>query len=135
MRTLRKMLMAGLLAGATLSGWAGQMLTVRLVEASQSTAASSAALADVSAILSRNLPYASFTLQGTQAMALPANQTVGLGGYAVTCSGPSGELQVSVKRGSRVLISTILRLQGGVPVIVGGFPSANGKQIFVFSTR
>lgn len=134
MKSFGRMVVAVLLAGAAVTGWAGQTLSVRLVEASRATVASSPGLEDVGEILARNLPFASFALQGTQTLALPvANQTVGLGNFWVKCAGPAEELQVAVlTRHGKPLISTVLRLQEGVPVIVGGFPSANGKLIFVF---
>lgn len=111
-------------------------LSIRLVEASREKAPPVAALSDVTEILSRNLPFASYSLKGRQTIALPANQTVVLGGYALTCTGPPEELKVVVQnRHRRTLVSTILRLQPGIPVMVGGFPSANGREIFILVAR
>jgi len=135
MKTLRMALAALLVGGLAMTGLAGSALSIRLVEASQKGGASSPGLEDVVDILSRNLPYATFTLQAQQSVALPAAQSVAMGGFTLSCSGPQHALQLSVKRGNRVLISTILRLADGTPVIVGGFPSANGKQIFVLVAR
>ncbi len=134
-KAIQRLMLVALL-GAFADGATGaSTLSIRLVEASRSVAPSSADLGDVTEILQRNLPFASYTLQGTQNLPLPASQTVGLGGYTVACSGPAQELQVVVQRGGRVLISTVLRLQDGTPVIVGGFPSANGRLILVFVVR
>jgi hypothetical protein len=135
MKTLRTSLTGALIAFLAVTGWSGTTLSVRLVEASPKPASSSVGLEDVVGILSRNLPYASFTLQDSQTIALPANQSVSMGGFSVTCTGAQQELQLAIKRDGRALISTILRLNDGTPLIVGGFPSANGKQIFVLVAR
>lgn len=124
-----------LLLAAAGNGRSADALSIRLVEASRESAPPVAALADVADILSRNLPFASYSLQGSQSLALPARQTVSLGGFTLTCTGPAEELQLAVRRGNRTLISTLLRLQRGTPVIVGGFPSARGRQIFVIVAR
>lgn len=135
MRTLRTSFLAMAITASALTGWGGTALSVRLVEASPKTSNSSGGLEDVVGILARNLPYTSFTLQGEQTLTLPTRQTVQIGGFTVTCTGTQQELQLAIQRGGRVLISTILRLQDSTPVIVGGFPSANGKQIFVLVSR
>jgi len=132
MKKLRRALTTLLVATLALGAAAGQQLSIRLVEASQQGGSSSPELADVTAILSRNLPFANFTLQGSRKISLPAEQAVvQIGGYSLTCNGSQQDLQLAIRRGGRVLVSTILRLTDGTPVIVGGFSSANGKQIFV----
>ncbi len=136
MTLLRRTCLTGSLILLTaLSGLAQSTLSIRLVEASQRVASPSPELSDVEEILRRNLPFASFSLQAAQTLALPANRTVALGGFQVTCRGPHQELQVAIQRGGRVLISTILRLNDQTPVILGGFDSPNGKHIFVFVAR
>ncbi len=132
MKKLRLALAALLVTVMALGAAAGTQLSIRLVEASQKGGSSSPELADVTAILSRNLPFANFTLQGRRKISLPAEGTVvNIGGYSLTCNGSQRDLQLAIRRGNRVLVSTILRLTDGTPVIVGGFSSANGKQIFV----
>lgn len=134
MKRLAPLLLAVLLVSG-LAGRAADALSIRLVEASREVATPDAALADVADILSRNLPFASYRIEAAASLPLPARQTVSLGGYTLTCTGPADELLLAVRRGNRTLISTLLRLQRGTPVIVGGFPSARGRQIFVLVAR
>ncbi len=136
MTLLRRTCITGTLVLLTgMTALARSTLSIRLVEASQRVASPSPELADVADILSRNLPFASFTLQAAQTIPLPADRSVALGGFQVTCRGPHDALQVSIQRGGRVLISTILRLNDSTPVILGGFDSPNGKHIFVLMAR
>ncbi len=135
MKTLPCLACCIALTGWTLGPVSAQSLSIRLVEASRAVAPSSSALADVADILNRNLPFASYTLQDSRTLSLPANQTESLGGFSISCSGTARELKVVVRRRGQVLISTILRLQEGIPVMLGGFPSANGRQIFIFLTH
>ncbi len=136
MSLLRRTLITGTLVLLTaMTTLARPTLSIRLVEASQRVATPAPELADVADILGRNLPFASFTLLDTQTLPLPADRSVALGGFQVTCRGPRDELQVAIQRGGRVLISTILRLNDRTPVILGGFDSPNGKHIFVLTAR
>ena len=126
-----KMILAILLACAG-TGWGGTVLSVRLVETSKTVEESSPGLEDVVEVLSRNLPFNSFTLLGNHAMELPARQTFRMRGFTVRCYGRQEELMVAIMRRDKVLISTLIRLQDGKPVILGGFPSEKGRRVFVF---
>jgi hypothetical protein len=111
-------------------------VSVRLVEASNTQGASSAALGDVVGILKNNLRYSRFTLLAAGSMRLPQGGTRALAGYVVTCKGSEKSLRITVKRGRGALINTTVQLARGRPLILGGFPSGGGKKIvFVFTAN
>ena len=112
---------------------AGSNMSLRLVEASNSGRGSPAGLNDVSGIIRDSLGLDSCAFLASAWVRLPAdNQARSLGGYEVLCSGPQHSLTITVRQGGRRLLKTNVALQDGKPLILGGFPSAGGKHIFVF---
>ena len=91
---------------------------------------------DVIGILQQNLPYQQFALLSSAKLTLPADNTVsGLGPYSVSCSGRQKSLNIVVSKGRSVLLSTTVSLRDGKPLVLGGFPSANGKHVLVILAR
>ena len=111
-------------------------LTIRLVEASNSGRGVGDGLRDVAGLLRNNMPFSSYVLLDTRQAAVPGNGIVTMqGGYRVEYSGGPGSLTVTIQRGGKVLLRSTVALTSVSPVVVGGFPSGNGKAIFVFTLR
>lgn len=112
-------------------------LTIRLVEAHNRSAQVDASLSDVAVTLKRNLPYTGFRqLGGTGTLALPAGGRSGFsGGYTVSAKGHAKQCQVSISKGKKALLNSTVSMQGKSPMILGGFPSGNGKHLFVLKLR
>lgn len=110
----------------------GSSLGIRLVEASNAGRGVGSGLNDVAQLLKENLPFNSFQLLSNQALPLPANGSVNLaGGIVARCSGDARNLSVVIQRGHRDRIQSTVELRPGIPFIVGGFPSENGKMIVI----
>jgi len=133
----RSLLTIGLLLCVQLAGTAlaGNQVSIRLVEARSGRPHLGPGLADVAATL-KSTRYNHFTLLASSGVALPARGTASqLGAYTVVCSGAQQNLQISVRRGRKPLLSTTWRLRDGKPVVIGGFPAQGGKHILVFLAR
>lgn len=112
---------------------AGNLLTIRLIEASNSGTGSPSGLNDVAASLRDSFGFDSCRLLASHVLTLPASkQTRQLGEYQVLCTGTQRGLGIEVSRGGKRLLKTNASLQDGKPLIVGGFPSGAGKQVLVF---
>lgn len=133
LRACRFALLAFLLFAA---GARAAELSVRLVEASNTPGSSSGGLDDVLPILKRSLPYSNYRLVGSTSLHVPAkDESRQVGEYTVTCSGAKDNLSIKVTRGGRTMLTTQVSLHGGMPLVLGGFPSQNGKHVLVFSPR
>ncbi|MCK5849649.1 MAG: hypothetical protein KAH23_01945 [Kiritimatiellae bacterium] len=112
---------------------AGGNLSIRMIEASNKTTPSSSGVQDVVSILEKSLPYNSFNLSASGTMKLPAKKsTQRLGGYTVSCSGKQKNLSIKVTHEKKTILNTTVNLRDNKPLILGGFPSENGKLILVF---
>jgi hypothetical protein len=120
-----------LAAGAQAGG-----LSVRLVEASNAPGNSSGGLDDVLPVLKRSLPYSNYRLAGSTSLHLPAkDESRQIGEYTVTCNGSQDSLSIKVTRGGQTMLTTQVNLHGGTPLVLGGFPSQNGKHVLVFAAH
>jgi hypothetical protein len=127
-----------MLAALCLTGAAqgANTLSVRLVEASNSGAGMSAGLADVGPLLRRSLAFSNYRLLSAETMRLPVmRQTKSLGEYSVICSGPQNRLAITVTRVDRVMLTTQVNLQDGVPLILGGFSAGGGRHVLIFAAK
>lgn len=107
---------------------AGDMVSIRLVEAHNEGAGVAKALDDVSGLLQSNLPFRRFDLAGQGRMGLPADGSVSLPhGIQVLCQGNQANLRVRVTRGGAQIVDTTLGLADHRPVILGGIPHNRGR--------
>ena len=107
-------------------------LTARLVEAGNQGEGVDAAIRDVAPLLKANLPYRQFRLLDRKRLALPGGGATELrGGYLLRCSGNPDRVSITMERGGKVLIQTVLSLAGGRPAVLGGFPSDRGGRLLV----
>ena len=121
---------------AAAPSFAGPILTIRLVEASDKGQGVGAGLGDVGPLLQNNLRFNSFRLVTSGSLPLPSGGTVSLGqGLAARCSGDQHNLAVSITRGSKVVLQSTVELQRGTPFIMGGLPAEGGKLIVVLLVR
>jgi hypothetical protein len=124
---------AALFAGGVL---AGPGLSIRLVEASNAGQGAGGGLEDVAQLLKENLPFNSFRLLASRSMALPANGSVTLDeGIQARCSGDQRNLTVVIERGRKEEVRSTVELRRDTPLIVGGFPSKNGKMIVILMLK
>jgi hypothetical protein len=138
MKPRRLLLILSLALAASVSAWAGDQLTLRLVDARnvRGISAEDKELQDVNTVLRNSLPFNSFTLLDTQRIKLPADSTVAMArGFKVTCSGPQEKLTIRVEQGGKELLSTSVELQDSKPLIIGGFANQGGRLILVVVAR
>lgn len=118
-----------LVAGAE----AGETLSVRLVKADQTGKPSDPGLADVLPALTQSLAFRTYAVVASTTVPIPVSpQELRLGPYRVGCSGPPDNLSIQIRQDHTPLLYTTISLKPGKPVIVGGFPVADGRMIFVF---
>ena len=139
-RSLTRMAVAALVGTLCLPGltpaFAGNAISVRLVEAHNESEEVAGGLGDVIGTLRKNLQYKGFALLGSKSMALPADGTVGLGrGFKVRCKGEQSGLHVTVLKGKEAVLETTLNLRDGSPVVLGGFQSKRGRVLLVLVAR
>lgn len=125
------------LVGLPLRAIAADTFAIRaiLVMATNQKAAADPKLADFEAPLQRNLPESSFRYAGeaTTAMGVTARGNVSLGhGHRLELEGEKGDgrghaVRVRWLNGDKVVISTSLTLQPGVPAVLGRRPSDDGE--------
>ena len=121
-----------LAAGAQAAG----SLSIRLVEASNEGSGASAGLKDIAGILKGSLAFSNYKLIGSSTMRLPAAGEKGrVGDYEVICTGSQQSISITVMRGGQVMLTTQVRMQDGVPLILGGFPGGAGRHVLVFTAR
>lgn len=132
MRFKTVILLFSLLAAAPV--WAGQELSVRLVEASNRKPTRK--LGDGFGFMRSNLPFSQFETVDRKSMPLPAAGEVQLqGGFRVVCSGDQFNLTVSIYRHGALQLTTILSLQDGKPAVLGGFPGESGRLLVELVAR
>jgi hypothetical protein len=125
-----------LLIASTAATWAGNTLSMRLVEASNGDGGMDSSLNDVASALRGQLAFKSYRRVASGSVPLPANSNkASLSGYTITCSGPQNALAIKISKGRSNLVSTTVNLRDGRPLLLGGFPSKNGKMIVVFIAR
>ena len=134
-----KMLFAAILAGmlTASAAMAGDTLSIRLVEASNSGSGDAAGLGDVIEVLKGNVPnYKQFTLIASGSKSLPADgSSITVGTYKIVCKGKQKDLKIEISSGDKQLLTMSVSLRDGIPVILGGFPSDKGKHVLVFMAR
>ena len=129
-------LAAILLIASTAAAWAGNTLSMRLVEASNGDGGMDSSLNDVASALRGQLAFKSYRRVASGSVPLPANKNkASLSGYTITCSGPQNALAIKISKGRSNLVNTTVNLRDGRPLLLGGFPSKNGKMIVVFIAR
>ncbi len=116
--------------------FAGSVLTVRLVEASNAGQGMGTGLGDVANLLQNNLPYKTFQLLASRSMSLPATSAASLSsGIVARCSGGQENLSVVLERGGKRIMQTTVELRDGVPLIIGGISAGQGKMIVVLLAK
>jgi hypothetical protein len=110
-------------------------LNVRMVQASNQKQPSDPRLQDVQAFLAENTPFTQFSVVDQADMAV-AKGTVNLAQGFVLEFTPQGEqMAVRITQGGKEKLKALVTLQAKVPLCLGGFPSGNGKIIFVVIAR
>lgn len=134
--TKSSLLLALLLWAAALTGLAGDKLGLRLVEATNDNSGVAPQLADVADLLKRNMPFTGYRLLDTKTLALPAKGAVEMKlGFSVRCTGEQNNLAVTVVQKRDVLLRTTAALEDGKPLILGGFPTTDGRIILILLVR
>jgi hypothetical protein len=119
-----------LLAGIATAG----TMSVRLVECSNGGGGIDGGLADIGTIL-ETLPFTQYSQLDATAVDLPAaNIAVTLAGYEMNCNGGQKSLSIALFHGGRPLLTTTASLKPGKPLILGGFPTADGSKIMLVLT-
>ncbi|MCX7590938.1 MAG: hypothetical protein N2255_04850 [Kiritimatiellae bacterium] len=122
--------LTGLLAGSSLRA---DTLSVRLVKASDTAERVDSRLDDILPALTHSLVFKAYTLVATATLELPAaGQEVKLGFYRIRCTGPAENLSIQIRHDDTPLLYTTVSLKEGKPVVLGGFPAADGRMIIVF---
>tara|TARA_B100000609_G_C17021502_1_gene333921 strand:+ start:255 stop:674 length:420 start_codon:yes stop_codon:yes gene_type:complete len=128
-----------LIAAAIFSfaSYAGDSVSLRLVEASNSSDIVSAELSDVAATLQKNLPFRSLKLLDSKMTAVPAaNSRITMaGGYVIVCNGPQDKLQISISKGKKEMVTSTVELQDQVPLFIGGFPAGESRILLVLISK
>jgi len=118
------------------AAFAGSTLSIRLVEAGNAGQGMGAGLGDVAHLLQNNLPYKTFQLQASRSMSLPASSVASLSsGIVARCSGGQDNLNVVLERGGKRIMQTTVELRDGIPLIIGGISSGQGKLIVVLLAK
>ena len=134
MRRTIKLTAVALVFGACLAN-AGTM-SVRLVHASDAEGGIDPELSDISGILS-SLRFESFSLLDSDTVQLPADDArIRMAqGYTLTCNGTQDDLAIEMNHNGQALLKTIATLRRGKPLILGGFPTREGKIILVLKVE
>ncbi len=107
-------------------------LSIRWVEASNTVQDNDHKLADVMAILTAQLPFTSYKLVDYKLIPLPAEYSTSLArGYQLKCHGQQSRLAVEVRHQNVDLLKTTVSLKDNKPLILGGFPTEDGKLILI----
>ena len=118
------------------NGIAGDLLTIRLVEASNDGDGIDKGLRDIGSILKGQLPFKRYRLIDRGRCKLPAKQSIGLArGYNVECQGNQEHLTIKVRHRKSELLTTTVALRDGKPLMLGGFPDRKGKLLLVLLTE
>lgn len=134
MRRTIKLMALALVFGASLAN-AG-IMSVRLVHATDAEVGIDPGLSDIAGILS-SLRFESFLLLDSDTVQLPAEDArIRMAqGYTLTCNGTQDDLAIEMNHNGRVLLKTTAMLRRGKPLILGGFPTREGKIILVLKVE
>ena len=134
MRRRIKLIALALMFGACLAS-AGTM-SVRLVHATDAEGGMDPRLSDISGILG-SLRFESFSLLDSDTVRLPAEEVrIRMAqGYTLTCNGTQGDLAIEMNHNGQSLLKTTATLRRGKPLILGGFPTREGKIILVLKVE
>ena len=116
--------------------YAGDRVSIRLVEASNNGSNISSKLQDVHSILQSQIAYKNYNLVGSTSCQLPADQTLKMAyGFKLKCSGKQQNFTLSVKQKKVELLKTTLNLKDGKPVVLGGFPHGKSKLLLILLVK
>lgn len=126
-----------LLALAAVPATAAEQVHVRVVEGLMEGDRIDPGLRDVAPFLRETLPFRSFRLidQGRVRLPSPGDRLVLRPDFVFRAHGPQARFSVTLERGGHPLVTTLLALRDGVPVVVGGFPSQQGRLFLVLVAR
>ena len=126
-----------LIGWLTLTGFAGDTLSIRLIEASNDGKGVAPELSDVEKLLKQNMPYSGYRLVDSKATPLPASATIDLAaGFKVKCSGKQNNLSVTVTQNKKESLRSTVELRDGKPLILGGFPGkGENRYILILLAR
>ena len=111
---------------------AGEFVTLRLVEASNTDGGVPPELKDVGGILRAQLPFTNYRLVDRGKCNLPANQTIRMSrGYNIQCTGTQDNFTVNVRQRKSEILQTTVAIKDGKPLMLGGFPSDKGKLLLI----
>ncbi len=115
---------------------AGELVTLRLVEASNTGDGVSPELKDVGSILKAQLPFKSYRLVDRGKCKLPADQSIGMSrGYRIRCTGVQDNFTIKIRQGKSEILQTTVALKDGKPLMLGGFPSNKGKLLLILLAK
>ena len=115
---------------------AGDLVTFRLVEASNEGEGITPGLNDVESILISQLPFKRYGLIDRAECKLPANQVIKMSrGYTINCNGKQENFTVKVNQGKAEILQTTVALKDGKPLMLGGFPSGKGKLLLILLVK
>jgi hypothetical protein len=105
-------------------------VSLRLVHASNSGKSVDAALSDVSATLTSNLPFSNYSVVDSKNLSI--GQTVSCAqDLSVATTGSRESMKITVKQGGKQMLNTTVSLGAGKPLLLGGFPAAGGGKIIL----
>ena len=107
-----------------------------MVEASNRGSGVDKGLTDVQELLTTQLPFNSFQLIDKKEGSIPGNNVLAVKhNYFIQYSGSQANLNLVMRHGSSEVLRTAVQLLANKPLILGGFPSENGKFIFILIAR
>ena len=117
-------------------GIAGDLVTIRFVEASNEEVGIDKGLEDIGSILKGQLPFKRYRLIDRSQCKLPAKKSIQLArGYHLKCQGKQEHLTIWVRHGKADLLHTTVALKDGKPLMLGGFPDSRGKLLLVLLAK
>ena len=121
------------LLGVLGKGMAGEVVTIRLVEASNGGGGVAKELGDVASILKGQLPFNQYRLVDRNQCKLPAaKRSIKMArGYGLECQGEQDNFTVKVRHKKSEILQTTIALKDGKPLMLGGFPDDKGKLLLI----
>ncbi len=136
MKKNRLITMGLMLSLATWTCGAGDIITLRMVEASNNGVGVDEKLSDVGSLLTTQLPYKRLQLIDQQTGKIPGAKTLTVKhDYTVQYSGTQSNLDLTIVHKNKKVLKTTVQLRDSKPLILGGFSSPKGKFIFVLLTK
>ena len=115
---------------------AGDTLNLRMVKVSNQGQGVDHGLSDVGPLLSSQLPFKRFRLVDEKNGNLKVSSTLSVAhGYTVQYSGSQADLNLIMRHENDEVLKTSVQLLDNKPLILGGFPSENGKLIFILIAK